>query len=337
MQKRDCVRQAVLHKSTEYVPYNIELTRDVEEKIEQLLSLNKGEFPAWAGNHIDKCSLEFGRTIRPGFYEDEFGVVWDRSGLDKDIGIIAEYRMKEPAFGDYSLPMADISLINAKCDAFFKTQRDTFCFAKIGMTLFERAWSLRGFENFFIDLMEEEEFAHSLLDAITERNLKILDCALAYDFDGVYFGDDYGQQTGLLMSPGTWRKFIKPQLKKLFERIKASGKSICLHSCGKIDALLGDLIEIGLDIYQTVQPEIYDLQVLKKEYGRDLTFYGAISTQRDLPFKKPSEIQAIVRETMAILGDGGGYIAAPTHRITADVPLENLIALAEAFREQRGA
>ena len=337
MLKRECVNLAVLHKNTEYIPYNIELTRDVEEHLEQMFPLSKGDFSAWAGNHIDKCGLDFGKTIRPGFYEDEFGVVWDRSGQDKDIGNISEFILKEPSMDGYALPMVDPALINAKCEAFFKTQRDTFRFAKIGMTLFERAWSLRGFENFLMDLMIEDEFALSLLEAVAERNMKILECALAYDFDGFYFGDDYGQQTGTLMSPDTWRKFIKPQLKRMFERIKLSGKFICLHSCGKIDTLLGDLIDIGLDIYQTVQPEVYDLQVLKNEYGRDLTFYGAISTQRDLPFRKPAEIKAIVHETMAVLGKGGGYIAAPTHRITADVPLENLIALTEAFREQRGA
>jgi uroporphyrinogen decarboxylase len=136
------------------------------------------------------------------------------------------------------------------------------------------------------------------------------------------------------MNPNTWRLFIKPQLKRMFDLIKSRGKSICLHSCGNISAILGDLIEIGLDIYQTVQPEIYDLAAIKKEYGASLTFYGAISTQRDLPFKPAGEITRIVKETMRILGSGGGYIAAPTHRITPDVPADNILAMIDAFKNQ---
>lgn len=334
MNKSAVVKNAVAHKETNYTPYNIELVGEVQKRLEAELGLDAGIFLEWAGNHIEKCGFEKGEYIKPGFYRDEYGVVWDRSGQDKDIGIITDITFKKPAIGVYAFPSVERAQIEARCKSFLKEKRDTFKFAKIGTTLFERAWSLRGFENLFMDFLLEEDFTRELLGRITDRNMEILDVVLNYDFDGVYFGDDYGQQTGMLMSPDTWRKFLKPQLKRMFDLIKSKGKYVCLHSCGNIYAILGDLVDIGLDIYQTVQPEIYDLENIKSEFGSALTFYGAISTQRDLPGKSPREIKDIVKKTMDVLGAGGGYIAAPTHRVTGDVPTENILAMVEAFKDQ---
>jgi uroporphyrinogen decarboxylase len=115
---------------------------------------------------------------------------------------------------------------------------------KIGSAFFDRAWSLRGFENFLMDLMVEEAFVKELFEQILSVNLQIIDEAVKYDIDGFYFGDDYGQQNGLLMSPVTWRIFIKPYLAIMFERVKKSGKIVALHSCGNISEIMGDLIEI---------------------------------------------------------------------------------------------
>lgn len=334
MSKNNCVKNAILHIETEYIPYNIELTKELEKKIETELNLEEGGFFNWAGNHIEKCGFEEGDYIKPMFFRDEYGVVWDRSGQDKDIGIIPDLIFKNPDISVYKFPKVEKEKITEKCKSFLEVDSDTYKFAKIGTTLFERAWSFRGFENLFMDFLLEEKFTHELLEKITDRNIQILDIALDYDFDGVYLGDDYGQQSGMMMSPDVWRKFIKPQLARMFDKIKANGKSVCLHSCGDITLVLPDLIEIGLDIYQTVQPEIYDLKNLKKEFGKDLTFYGAISTQRDLPFKNPKEIKEIIRNTIEILGESGGYIAAPTHRVTSDTPVENVIAMIEAFKYQ---
>ena len=163
---------------------------------------------------------------------------------------------------------------------------------------------------------------------------QIIDAAVRFDIDGFYFGDDYGQQRGLLMSPETWCKFIKPGLAKMFEKVKATGKVVALHCCGNIEAILCDLIDMGLDIYQTVQPEVYDLKKLKAEYGKDITFWGAISTQQTLPFVSPSELKDVVRKTIDIMNHNGGYIAGPTHRIPEDVPAENVAALIEIFKQQ---
>lgn len=332
--KREAVWEAIRHVEGERVPYNIELTGDELERVCTYTGIDRKDFFDWAGNHIEKLAYNGGgRYIREGFFRDEFGVVWNRTGTDKDIGVVDEIIMKAPSIKGYPFPEPDLKKVERDTEKLLKNGRDTFKLGKIGMTYFERAWSLRGMENLLMDFYLEPSFVEALLEAILDYNMKVIDVAVEYDIDGFYFGDDYGQQTGLLMSPETWRRFIKPGLARMFERIKGAGKVTALHSCGYIEAILGDLIDIGLDIYQTLQPEVYDIEKIKREYGMDLTFWGGISTQQLLPYAKPHDLKKAVRDIIDKLSVGGGYIASPTHQVPADVPPENILALVELLRD----
>ena len=124
-----------------------------------------------------------------------------------------------------------------------------------------------------------------------------------------------------------WRKYIKPSMKRIFEKAKSKGKKIVLHSCGDLRDIMPEVIEIGVDVYNTIQPEIYDIKQLKNEYGKDLTFYGGISTQQLLPYASEREVYDETSRVRDILGENGGYILSPTHAITPDTPLENLWAM----------
>ena len=121
-----------------------------------------------------------------------------------------------------------------------------------------------------------------------------------------------------------------------YARVKERGLRVIQHSCGDIAQVLPDLIEIGLDCYQTFQPEIYDIEAVKAAYGDRLTFWGGISTQQLLPFATPEQVKAEVARLIGVLGEGGGYIAAPTHAVPADVPPDNIVAMNQALRGQRG-
>jgi uroporphyrinogen decarboxylase len=138
----------------------------------------------------------------------------------------------------------------------------------------------------------------------------------------------------MIMGPRLWREFMKPRLAAMYARAKKNGKFIIQHSCGDIGEVFPDLIEIGLDCYQTVQPEIYNLREIKKKYGDRLAFWGAVSTQRDLPARTPEELRRIIHETAEIMRPGGGYILAPTHAVPRDVPPENVVAALDAFRQE---
>jgi uroporphyrinogen decarboxylase len=200
--------------------------------------------------------------------------------------------------------------------------------------MYERAWTLTGMENLLVYMVSEPGFVERLLDKILEYNLKIINIYLDYDVDCIHFGDDWGQQKGLIMGPVMWRRFIKPRMAEMYGAAKAKGRFVSQHSCGDIREVLPDVIDIGLDVYQTFQPEIYDIRATKEAFGDRLTFWGGISTQRLLPFETPGGVIEKAAEIMRIVGKNGGLIAAPTHSIPGDVPAENMDALIRLFTNQ---
>ena len=333
--RKERVVTAIQHKETDIVPYNVELTYEELLKVSEHLKIDKNNFFDYAENHLEKLDYNnVEKYKKPGYFEDIFGVIWNRTGIDKDIGVMDNILLKEPNLNNYIFPEPDERSIREDTKKFLRNGRDAFKLGKISFLYFERAWSLRGMENLLMDFLINPGFVNSLFKEIFNYNMKIINCALEYDIDGFYFGDDYGQQRGLVMSPDIWRKFIKPGLSKMFEKVKTSGKVVALHSCGNIKEILGDLINIGLDIYQTMQPEVYDIKSLKKEYGKDLVFWGGISTQSLLPFVRPDQLIPSVMEILNIMSKHGGYIASPTHRVTPDISVENVIALIELFKRQ---
>ena len=333
MTKRERVKHALSHKETDFTPYNIELTSEAMRRFAAHTGVAAADFAEFAGNHIEKLSCNGGSWIKDGYFKDEWGVVWNRT-VDKDIGVVEKYELPNANFDGYTFPEPDLKTIEARVKALSEDGRGRFKLAKVGVTLFERAWSLRGMENLMYDMYDDEAFVSELTARITDHNLKIVECALGYDVDGFYFGDDYGSQAGLMFSDALWRKYIKPNLSRLFKPIKARGLAIAFHSCGDISKILPDMVEIGLDCYQTVQPEIYDLEKLKAGYAGRLAFWGAVSTQQFLPTARPGEIAPLVKKTIGILGKGGGYICGPTHQVPHDVPPENITALISFLKNQ---
>ena len=336
MTKRERVIAALSHKETDFVPYTVDLTGQAFDNLKNYLG--RDDFYADFGTHMSGAGFATETAIegRPGYVVDCFGVCWNRTADDGDFGVIDDddILIKEPDISLFTAPEPDAAYIKADMERLMLTTGDTFKFAGIGFSMFERAWTLRGMENLLMDMLLEEDFAHALLDKICEFNLKVLDCYLQYPVDGIYFGDDWGQQKGLIMGPELWRKFIKPQMKKMYEKCKSAGKFVLQHSCGDISEIYPDLIEIGLDAHQTFQPEIFDIDFMKKEYGGDITFWGGISTQHMLPFETPQGVKEETRKIINKLKGGGGLIISPTHGIPGDVPPENILALVEVFQNQ---
>ena len=331
MTAKERVIAAIRHNEPDYTPGNVELCSSTMQAFSAKYGVSKEAFFDFAGNHIEKISYNGGEFIADNIFRDEFGVVWDRTD-GSDIGNIQKFLLGKADLSHFTMPPINSEDIKNRTEKVINNGRETFKVGKIGTTLFERAWSLRNMEELLVDFYDEEDFVHALFSRITDYNVAIINEALHYPIDGFYFGDDYGQQTGMIMGPSLWRKFIKPYLARTFAPIKAKGLFVILHSCGNILNILDDLVEIGLDCYQTVQPEIYDLRELKKRYNRRLAFYGAISTQQFLPFAKSDEVKAKIKETISILGENGGYICAPTHQVPADVPMENIMALIETIK-----
>jgi uroporphyrinogen decarboxylase len=208
-----------------------------------------------------------------------------------------------------------------------------FIVPNLGFALFERAWSLRGFEKLFLDLALDPGFVGELLDRITEIQLVLIRRYLELGVDGGYFGDDYGAQKDMLFSPATWRKLIKPRLARLFAPFRERGLPVIMHSDGQIQKILPDLVEIGLTALNPVQPEVLDHAWLTSSFHGRLAFYGGISTQTVLPHGEPQEVMVAVESCLRDLApERTGLLLAPSHRMMTDIPLSNVEALLEAFR-----
>lgn len=200
--------------------------------------------------------------------------------------------------------------------------------------VYERAMGLMGFEEFMLNMALEPKAVHRLLDKICEYKIEYARQVVKLGFKVAHHGDDLGAQRGTIFSKQMFREFVLPRLRACWEPYNKAGIPICMHSCGDLTDFLPDLLEIGLKVLEPVQP-VMDLKRLKKEFGKDLVFWGGIETQNLLPFGKPEQVRKMVRETIRTLGKGGGHIIAPSQEVMNDVPLENVKALVETIVEER--
>ena len=332
--KRDVVRMAIDHERPPYVPWSFGFTQEAGAALAEAL----GDTPVheFCENHFIGLGNAIGRfeEIGDDCFRDVFGVVWDRS-VDKDIGVVRGCLLPEPTLGDYEFPDPLAPRLFADIDKKIATQGDRYRIYNIGFSLYERAWTLRGMENLMIDFLTEPDFVHELFNTIVDYNIAQARKALEYDIDAVYFGDDWGQQQGLQMEPDVWREFIKPAVARQYAVVRDAGKRVMIHSCGDVDELFDDLIEIGVNCFNPFQPEVMDVHALMPRYKGRLAFHGGLSTQQTLPYGSTDDVRAETQRLLE-LGADGGYIFSPAHAVEGDVPVENILAFTETVKAQPG-
>ncbi len=207
------------------------------------------------------------------------------------------------------------------------------------VNILERSQWLRGIADFLVDMMVNEEFAVALMDRMMELLKEFLDNyleAVGPYIDVFCIGDDLASQGELLMSPELYRRLLKPRHAQAYAWIKERTKAkIFHHSCGAVYPLIGDLVDIGLDILNPVQPRAkgMDRDRLKREFGDRLCFWGGVDIQQVLPRGTPEEIRAEVRSAIRSLGRGGGLVLGPAHNVQSDVDPENLMVMVKAATE----
>jgi uroporphyrinogen decarboxylase len=220
---------------------------------------------------------------------------------------------------------------------------DTFIVGNLWVHLLAAAQTLRGFEPFMMDMMADKQLAHRLLrrqmEAYWPRVERYLEAVGEY-VQIIQVNDDLGAQNGPQISPKLYREMIKPYHKELWSHIKQmSGKPLLLHSCGSVYEFIPDFIEMGIDALNPVQMTARDMDTkkLKREFGKDLTFWGGgCDTQNVLPFGSSKEVEEEVKRRIEDLAPGGGFVFTQVHNIQAGVPVENVVAMYEAVEKYGG-
>ncbi len=216
-------------------------------------------------------------------------------------------------------------------------RQDYFVIGDIELAIFAFARHLVGMEKLLVDMAAGAEYLDALFDKCMNFAMALGKRLIELGVDGIWTGDDFGGQNGLLMSPKMWRRYFKERYRHLYAEFKAVNPRVLImqHSDGAVAPILGEWIDAGLQVFNPVQPGVpgHEPEELKRKFGDRVSFWGAIDQQQLLPFGTPAEIAADVKSKIDVLGRGGGYMVSPAHIIQTDTPVENVEAFIRAVKE----
>lgn len=329
MTHREIVLETIAHHETDIIPYALSIHSEIKEKLDEYYG-GQENFPEHETFLVSQGCNWQSEQLPGNKFRDIFGVVWQQGNIFH----IVEPALKKPSLKGLEFPTLiedeDVPRLAEWCE----NNADKFKIYNFGLLFWERAWALRGMENILMDMVTEPSFVHELFERLMQMHLEAMDKILHLPFDSIRFGDDFGGQDGLLMGLPYWRKYIKPRLAKMYGKVRDAKKIISIHSCGDNSEILGEMIDMGLQIFNPAQPEANDLPMLKKKYGKNLTFEGGIGTQTTLPFGTPEQVRDEIRQCRLELGKDGGLIMMTTKPIRPEVPVENAVATVETIIEE---
>jgi len=278
------------------------------------------------------------KPVKEGIFEDEWGVQYQitSTGLHWRYFHHPLANVDDP--DDYEFPPLDAPGRFDNAEKVAKRFKDEYVLEGfLHQTLFEWSWALRGFNNFIRDLYLNEKFANKLLDKMLKYRMETGKRYIEMGADIIQLGDDFGMQTGMIIPPHLWRKYFKPRMKVLIDDLKKSSRNsvyIFYHSDGNIKPIINELIEIGVQILNPIQPECMDPVEIKREFGDKIVLHGTISVQTLLPFGTVEDVKREVISRIVECGKNGGLIIAPTHapQPPPHTPIKNIITLYETAK-----
>lgn len=339
MTPREVVLKQIHHRETHPVPYSLGFEGDVAEQLDVYYG-GKAWRTRLTPYLVTVGGVDTLQEVRVDetHVRDAFGGLWRD---DRRPWHLVEPALKTPSFDGLTFPgperfLGDVDARKAQALQACREKADSFQIISIGWGLFEHSWRIRGFEEALIDAINEPDFYAALLDRLTDLFLAFVEIWSDVPADAIMFGDDWGFQQGVILGPDRWRRFIKPRWARIYQAVHDQGKRVISHSCGSVADILPDIVEIGLDVLESVQPEARDMNPyeLKKKWGSEITFWGCLGSQSTIQFGSPREIQDEVKWLCAEMGKGGGYILAPAKALQPGTPVENAAAVVEAFTTQ---
>ncbi len=275
-------------------------------------------------------------------YTDEWGVSWKHSPYTTPFGSGSYTEIAGHPLSDSNMISSYIPPDPSRDELYIEAgqtirnfSRDYYIVGVTVTTIFETAWALRGYSQLMEDMLLEPDLAADVLEIPYRYHLTAANRLAAMGADMIWTGDDVGAQHAMIISPELWRKFLKPKMADFFSQVKQVNPSVKLayHSDGQISQIIPDLIEIGLDVLNPVQPASMSPELLKKLYGDRLCFWGSVDEQHTLPMGTPSDVADEIRLRIRTLGKQGGLILGPTHHVQLDTPMENFWAMVDTIKE----
>ena len=337
MNPREIVMEQIHHRETSPVPFSLDFEGDVAERLDRYYGDT-----SWRDRLTPYLKIVEGvdtileKPINDTHTRDAFGSIWRH---DRRPMYLTEPGLKIPSFDSYAFPELDVFWNDDRRKQVgqeLENNSNSFRIALIPWGMFEQSWRIRGFENALLDAIHAPDFYQELINRLTELYLKFVHACGELDCDAIMFGDDWGDQRGVILGPDRWRRFLKPGWEKIFAAVHQHGKITICHSCGSVADIMPDLIDIGLDVLESVQPEAAGMNPyqLKKQWGDKIVFWGCLGSQSTIPFGAPQAIKNEVQKLCQEMGKGGGYILSPAKALQPETPTENAVAVFEAFTNQ---
>ena len=354
MNSRERVKIALEHREPDRVPVTASFTPEFAQRLRNYFGL-PSHFSNPHGGEIHDLEetlgldiIQYAVGIGNSFYASEereyicdWGIRWRQVEYETPFGVghyteIAEHPLAGDKLYQYVPPDPYREELYTPLGRVMEKYGEKYFILGVTVcTIFEAAWYLRGMDQLLMDMIEDEEKAYYVLDIPYQLHLEAAKRLVEMGVDGIWLGDDVGSQKGMLISPELWRKYLKPRMATICRELKNINPhlKIAYHSDGNIYPIIPELIEIGIDVLNPVQPRAMDPAFLKERYGNKLSFWGTIDEQHTLPFGTTEEVEKETRERLKVMAPGGGFIISPTHHVQLDTPLENFLTFLETVKK----
>jgi uroporphyrinogen decarboxylase len=310
-------------------------TYELEKLLDQDVLLTS---VGWANSY-------YSQPCKPGQgYTDEWGIGWRAAEYQTKFGagvyteIIGHPLADDLAIEAYQPPDPTRPELYTEAERVIRQYKEEYWIVGVTVTtIWETAWALRGLEKMLMDLVLNPELAGRILDIPYNYHLTAAQKLVQMGVDMIWIGDDVGAQETMIISPNQWREIFKPRMATFIRTLKEINPQVkvAYHCDGNIYSIIPDLIEIGLDVLNPIQPACMDPAKVKADFGDKLCFWGTLDEQYTLPFGSVSDVQNEVAQRLNTIGKNGGLILGPTHHVQLDTPMENFWAMVDGITQKR--
>jgi len=323
------------HNSLQHNPHGGGNTYELERRLDQDMLLTS---VGWANSY-------YSQPCKPGEgYTDEWGIKWLAAEYQTKFGngiyteIAGHPLAEDKAIDNYQPPDPNRPELYQESQKVIRDYKDQYWIVGVTVTtIFETAWALRGLEQLLMDFVINPELAGRILDIPFNYHLTAARKLVELGVDMIWIGDDVGAQEAMIISPTQWREIFKPRMATFIRTLKEINPQlkVAYHCDGNLYQIIPDLIEIGLDVLNPVQPACIDPAKVKEDFGDKLCFWGTLDEQHTLPFGNPQDVEPEVVQRLETIGKNGGLIIGPTHHVQLDTPMENFWSMVDAITGEK--